>query len=135
MILDQRRFDHSSNIHSTFYYSNNIKAFSHSNMEIQKNFNILIQSNLYTTATLGTPKKRPLFRGGRYSEFSPIKLQLVCDVWGSGWPLLTGGRCSEVAVNTGLTIHSFVLKFKDSYNKAFDRLDIRKFEQIKTFEH
>ncbi len=62
-----------------------------------------IQSNLSTMATLGTPKKRPLFRGGRYLEFSPIKLQLIWDVWGSGWPLLTGGRCSEVAVNTGLT--------------------------------
>jgi hypothetical protein len=52
-----------------------------------------VQSNLSTTATLGTPKKRPLFRGGRYPQFSPIKLQLVWDVWGSGWPLLTGGRC------------------------------------------
>jgi hypothetical protein len=65
---------------------------------------IEVQSNLSTTATLGTPKKRPLFRGGRYTEFSRIKLQLVWDVWGSGWPLLTGGRCSEVAVNTGLTV-------------------------------
>jgi hypothetical protein len=68
-----------------------------------------IQSNLSTTATLGTPKKRPLFRGGRYSEFSPIKLQLVWDVWGSGWPLLTGGRCSEVAVNTGLTVVALLI--------------------------
>ena len=25
--------------------------------------------------------------------------------WGSSWPLQTGGRCSEVAVNTGLTVH------------------------------
>jgi len=24
----------------------------------------------------------------------------------SDWPLLTGGRCSEVAVNTGLTVDS-----------------------------
>jgi hypothetical protein len=49
-------------------------------------------------ANLGTPKKRPLFRGGRYSEVPPIQL----DVWGSG--LLTGGRCSEVVINTGLTV-------------------------------
>jgi len=63
-----------------------------------------IQSNLCTTATLGTPKKRPLFRGGRYSEVPPIKIVLIWDVWGSGWPLLTGGRYSEVAVSTGLTV-------------------------------
>jgi hypothetical protein len=31
-------------------------------------FNFLIQSNLYTTTSLGTQKKWPLFRGGRYSE-------------------------------------------------------------------
>ena len=49
-------------------------------------------------------KAAVVYRGGRYSEVSPIKLQLVWDVWGSGWPLLTGGRCSEVAVNTGLTV-------------------------------
>jgi len=63
-----------------------------------------IQSNLCTTATLGTPKKRPLFRGGRYLEGPPIKLVWIWDVWGSGWPLLTGGRYSEVAVSTGLTV-------------------------------
>jgi hypothetical protein len=56
-------------------------------------------------ATVGTLKKRPLFRGGRYSEVPPIKLLLIRDVWGSGWPLLTGGRCSEVVVNTGLTVY------------------------------
>jgi hypothetical protein len=55
-------------------------------------------------ATLGTPKKWPLFRGGRYSEVSPIKLVLFWEVWGSGRLLLTGGRCLEVAVNTGLTV-------------------------------
>jgi hypothetical protein len=66
-----------------------------------------VQSNLCTAATLGTPKKWPLFRGGRYSEVPPIKLVLIWEVWGSGWPLLTGGRCSEVAVNTGLTVRQF----------------------------
>ncbi len=63
-----------------------------------------LQSNLCTTATFGTPKKRPLFRGGHYSEVTPIKIVLLWDVWGSGWPLLTGGRCSEVAISTGLTV-------------------------------
>ncbi len=55
-------------------------------------------------ATLGTPKKRPLFRVGRYSEVPPTKLVLIWDVWGSGWPLLTDGRYSEVAASTGLTV-------------------------------
>jgi hypothetical protein len=55
-------------------------------------------------ATLGTPKKQPLFRGGRYSEGPPIKLVWIWDVWGLGWPLLTGGYYSEVAVSTGLTV-------------------------------
>jgi hypothetical protein len=50
------------------------------------------------------PKKRPLFRGGRYSEGPPIKLVWIWDVWGSGWPLLTGGGYSEVAVSTGMTV-------------------------------
>ncbi len=50
------------------------------------------------------PQKGPLFRGGRYSEGTPIKLVWIWDVWGSGWPLLTGGRYSEVAVSTGLTL-------------------------------
>jgi hypothetical protein len=71
--------------------------------EVACNTGLTVQSDLSTTATLAIPKKRPLFRGGRYSEVSPIKLQLVLDVWVSGWPLLTGGRCSEVAFNTGLT--------------------------------
>jgi hypothetical protein len=45
-----------------------------------------------------------LFRDGRYSEGPPIKLVWIWDVWGSGWPLLKGGRYSEVAVSTGLTV-------------------------------
>jgi hypothetical protein len=63
-----------------------------------------IQSN---QDTLGTPKKRPLFRAGRYSEVPPIKLVWIWDVWVSGWPLLTGGRYSEVVVSTGLTVHDY----------------------------
>ncbi len=48
-----------------------------------------------------------MFRGGRYSEVPPIKLVLIWDVWGLGCPLLMGGHCSEVVVNTGLTVLSF----------------------------
>ena len=33
----------------------------------------------------------------------------ILEKWGSSWPLQTGGHCSEVAVNTGLTVLS---KFK-----------------------
>ena len=75
-----------------------------------------IQSNLCTTATLGTPKKRPLLIGGRYSKGPSIKLLWIWDVWGSGWPLLTGGRYSEVAVSTGLTV--LLLKY-NFYNITF----------------
>ena len=79
-----------------------------------------IQSNLYTTATLGTPKKRLLFRGGRYSEVPPIKLVLIWDVWGSDWPLLTGGRCLEVVVNTGLTVNGKWSQHRSLEQKSFD---------------
>jgi hypothetical protein len=33
-----------------------------------------------------------------------------------GWPLLTGGRCSEVAVSTGLTVHIFNVKKKQFWS-------------------
>ncbi len=56
------------------------------------NYNFKVQTNLCTTASLETPKKWPLFRGGSCSEVPPIKLVLLWDFWGSGWPLLTGGR-------------------------------------------
>jgi len=77
-------------------------------IDYEKNITNKVQSNLSTTATLWTPKKRLLFRGGRYSEVPPIKLVLIWDVWGSGWLLLTGGRCSEVVVNAGLTVFPFL---------------------------
>jgi hypothetical protein len=85
---------------------------------------LIIQSNLSTT-----PKKRPLFRGGRYSKVSRLKLQLVWDVWGSGWPLLTGGRCSEVAVNTGLTVLS---RMNNSVRISFNIFDLQAKQQKKT---
>jgi hypothetical protein len=44
----------------------------------------------------------------RCLEVPPIKLVLIWDVWGSGWPLLTGGRYSEVVFNTGLTVLIFL---------------------------
>ncbi len=63
-----------------------------------------IQSNLSTTATLGTPKKWPLYNVGRSLQVFQSKLVLKVAWPDLGWPLLTGGRYSEVAVNTGLTV-------------------------------
>jgi hypothetical protein len=44
----------------------------------------------------------PLFRGFQ----SKLLLNLIWP--GLGWPLLAGGRSSEVAVNTGLTVLSYM---------------------------
>jgi hypothetical protein len=66
-----------------------------------------VQSNLSTTATLVTPKKWLLYRGGWSLEVFQSKLVLEL-VWPDlVWPLLTGGRYSEVAVSTGLTVLNF----------------------------
>ena len=65
---------------------------------------IVLQSNLSTTATLGTPKKWPLYRGGRSVEGFQSKLVSKLAWPDFVRPLLTGGRCSEVAVYTGLTV-------------------------------
>jgi hypothetical protein len=32
----------------------------------------------------------------------------------SDWPLLTGGHCPEVAINTGLTVHNIFPESPDS---------------------
>jgi hypothetical protein len=45
-----------------------------------------------------------LGQSGRCSQFIPTKLLSVLENWGSSWSLQTGGCCSEVAVNTGLTV-------------------------------
>ena len=55
-------------------------------------------------ATLGTPKKWPLYIGGRFVEVVQSKLVSKLAWPELAWPLLTGDRCSEVAVNTGLTV-------------------------------
>jgi hypothetical protein len=60
-----------------------------------------------------------LLRGGRYSKGPFIKLGWIWDVWGSGWPLLTGGRCSEVAISTGLTVY-IIMKLKKKLNFPFN---------------
>jgi hypothetical protein len=63
-----------------------------------------VQSNLSSTTTLGTPKKWRLYRGGQSLEGFQLKL-VVELLWADlVWPLLTGGRYSEVAVSTGLTV-------------------------------
>ncbi len=43
----------------------------------------------------------PQLRGGRYSG---VNLDLILVGPDGIWSLLTGGRCSEVVVNTGLTV-------------------------------
>jgi hypothetical protein len=75
-------------------------------VELQKATSV-IQSNLCTTASLGTQKNWPLFKGGRYPGADREKLLYTLSGWGLGRSLLTGGRCSEVAVNTGLTVYQF----------------------------
>jgi hypothetical protein len=71
-------------------------------------FLLKVQSNLPTTATLGTPKKRPLYRGGRSLEGFQLKLVLELVRPDLFWPLLTGGRYLEVAVSTGLTLDEMI---------------------------
>jgi hypothetical protein len=82
------------------------KLFQHHATQLQ------LQSNLSTTATLGTPKKWPLYRVGRSLQVFQSKLVLKVAWPDLGWPLLTGGRYSEVAVNTGLTVHSIMKHLK-----------------------
>jgi hypothetical protein len=55
-------------------------------------------------ASLGTQKNWPLFESGCYPGADREKLLYTFAGWGLGRSLLTGGRCSEVAVNTGLTV-------------------------------
>ena len=66
-----------------------------------------IQSNLSTTATLGTPKKWPWYRVGLSLQVFQSKLVLKVAWPDLGWPLLTGGRYSEVAVSSGLTVYIY----------------------------
>jgi hypothetical protein len=47
-----------------------------------------------------------LYKGGRFLEGFQSKLLLNLILQALGWPLLAGGRCSEVAVNTVLTVHT-----------------------------
>jgi hypothetical protein len=65
---------------------------------------VVYMSNLSTMATLGTPTKCPFYIGGHSVEV--FQQKLICYlVWTVlGWPLLTGGCCSEVVVYTSLTV-------------------------------
>jgi hypothetical protein len=56
-----------------------------------------------STATLGTAKKWPLYRGGRSVDGFQSKLVSKLAWLDFVRPLLTGGRYSELVVNTGLT--------------------------------
>ncbi len=57
-------------------------------------------------ATLGTQKKWPLIKSGRSVEGFQSKLVSKLARPDFVRPLMTGGRYSEVAVNTGLTVQS-----------------------------
>ncbi len=71
-------------------------------IEVLDYINLHLQSNLCTAATLGTLKLRPLLTGGRCSQIEYIiKFKIEPFKW---WPLQAGGRYSEVAVNSGLTV-------------------------------
>jgi hypothetical protein len=74
-----------------------------------KSNQIEVQSNLSTTATLGTPQKWPLYISGRSVKVVQSKLVSKLAWPDLAWPLLTGGCCSEVVVNTGLTVLGTVL--------------------------
>jgi hypothetical protein len=81
-----------------------------------------IQSNLSTTATLGTLKLRPLLTGGRCSEVGyTIHFVIGPSIW---WPLWAGGRYSEVVVSSGLTLLCFFgpfrLRLKSNFTKTFE---------------
>jgi hypothetical protein len=65
---------------------------------------LFVQSNLCTTASLGTQKNWPLFKSGRYPGADREKLTYALAGCGLGGSLLTVGLCLEVAVNTGLTV-------------------------------
>jgi hypothetical protein len=60
-----------------------------------------LQSNLCTTATLGTWKKAAVW------QRCLIKLGFRLVVDDSNWPLLTGGCCSQLVVKSGLTVLVF----------------------------
>jgi len=63
-----------------------------------------LKSNLSTTTTLGTPQTWLLYRGGWSLEVFQSKLVLKLVRPDLVWSLLTGGRYSEVVINTGLTV-------------------------------
>ncbi len=67
-----------------------LKSYMHEN-------NFKIQSNLCTTATLGTWTVA-------IGQRCLIKLRFRLAVDDSNWPLLTGDRCSQVVVKSGLTV-------------------------------
>jgi hypothetical protein len=49
-------------------------------------------------------KKWLLFKGSCYLEVASQKLLLILESWGSGWSLSTSDHCSELVVETSLTL-------------------------------
>ncbi len=64
----------------------------------------------------------------RWSLFTVYQYKILKN-WSSSWPLQTCGRCSEVAVNTGMTVHIFsqTLVTVTSINK----LDRKKYQRFR----
>ena len=60
---------------------------------------------VYNTS-FGTPKKWPLYKGSHSVEVLQSELLSKLAWPDLVWLLLTGGPCSEVADNTGLTLVS-----------------------------
>ena len=95
-----------------------------------------VQSNLSTTATLWTPKKLPLYIGGCSVEGFQSKLVPKLAWPDLVLPLLTSGHCSEVAVNTGLTV-ARIKESKKNWRIFYDRLFFWKpfFQKITVTPH
>jgi hypothetical protein len=76
-----------------------------------------------------------LFLSGRYSEVDCEKLLYTLTGWELDGSLLTGGRCSEVAVNTGLTVlflFNFFAIIQKYYVQFFHSWKVRIGDQIHT---
>jgi hypothetical protein len=61
-----------------------------------------------------------LKKSGRYTLDIPIKLLSTLKNYVLGWLFLTGGRCSEVVVNTGLTVQLLKHEIVKNYCPLID---------------
>jgi hypothetical protein len=55
-----------------------------------------------------------------FAQKAVVSYRLFIYNWGSDWPLLRGGQCSKVVVNTGLTVFVYLnplCKYSYNFNK------------------